>query len=81
MGELGFSYKDLYPSYGGDETSTEAIPDENDMDALNENADDAEHLRTRLPQLTMHAPEGTYLVWVDFRRLGLGGRRSCSRSK
>ena len=42
MGELGFSYKDLYPSYGGDETSTEAIPDENDMDALNENADDAE---------------------------------------
>ena len=42
MGELGFSYKDLYPSYGGDETSTEAIPDENDMNALNENADDAE---------------------------------------
>ena len=42
MGELGFSYKDLYPSYGGDETSTEAIPDGNDMDALNENADDAE---------------------------------------
>ena len=31
----------------------------------------AEFLRTRLPQLTMHAPEGTYLVWVDFRRLGL----------
>ena len=42
MGELGFSYKDLYPSYGGDETRTEAIPDENDMDAVNENADDAE---------------------------------------
>ena len=42
MGELGFSYKDLYPSYGGDETSTEGIPDENDMNALNENADDAE---------------------------------------
>ena len=42
MGELGFSYKDLYPSYGGDETSTEAIPDESDMNALNENADDAE---------------------------------------
>lgn len=31
----------------------------------------AEFLRTRLPQLTMHSPEGTYLVWVDFRRLGL----------
>ena len=42
MGALGFSYKDLYPSYDGDETSAEAIPDENDMDALNENADDAE---------------------------------------
>ena len=31
----------------------------------------AEFLRTRLPQLTMHAPEGTCLVWVDFRKLGL----------
>lgn len=31
----------------------------------------AEFLRIRLPQLTMHSPEGTYLVWVDFRRLGL----------
>lgn len=31
----------------------------------------AEFLRTRLPQLTMHSPEGTCLVWVDFRRLGL----------
>ncbi len=28
-------------------------------------------LQTRLPQLRMIEPEGTYLVWVDFRRLGL----------
>lgn len=30
-----------------------------------------EFIRTRLPQLRMIEPEGTYLVWVDFRRLGL----------
>ena len=30
-----------------------------------------EFIATRLPQLRMIEPEGTYLVWVDFRRLGL----------
>lgn len=30
-----------------------------------------EYLERELPQLTMAEPEGTYLVWVDFRRLGL----------
>lgn len=30
-----------------------------------------EFLRARLPQLRMIEPEGTYLVWIDFRRLGL----------
>ena len=30
-----------------------------------------EYLESKLPQLTMTEPEGTYLVWVDFRRLGL----------
>ena len=30
-----------------------------------------EFLRTRLPQLRMIEPEGTYLIWIDFRRLGL----------
>ena len=28
-------------------------------------------INTRLPQLRMIEPEGTYLVWVDFRKLGL----------
>ncbi len=28
-------------------------------------------IQTRLPQLRMIEPEGTYLVWVDFRGLGL----------
>lgn len=28
-------------------------------------------IQLRLPQLRMIEPEGTYLVWVDFRRLGL----------
>ena len=30
-----------------------------------------EYIRTELPQLKMTEPEGTYLVWVDFRGLGL----------
>ena len=30
-----------------------------------------EFINTRLPQLRMIEPEGTYLVWVDFRKLGL----------
>ncbi|MDD3340114.1 MAG: pyridoxal phosphate-dependent aminotransferase [Lachnospiraceae bacterium] len=29
------------------------------------------YLSANLPQLKMTEPEGTYLVWVDFRRLGL----------
>lgn len=30
-----------------------------------------QYLEKELPQLTMTEPEGTYLVWVDFGRLGL----------
>ena len=30
-----------------------------------------EFINTRLPQLRMIEPEGTYFVWVDFRKLGL----------
>ena len=30
-----------------------------------------EFIQTRLPKLTMIEPEGTYLLWIDFRALGL----------
>ena len=30
-----------------------------------------EFIHTRLPKLTMIEPEGTYLLWIDFRALGL----------
>ena len=30
-----------------------------------------EYIQTRLPKLTMIEPEGTYLLWIDFRALGL----------
>lgn len=39
-----FSFKDVYPSYVGNETSTEVIPEENDMEALVENGKDAEEV-------------------------------------
>ncbi|MCM1192048.1 MAG: pyridoxal phosphate-dependent aminotransferase [Butyrivibrio sp.] len=33
------------------------------------------YLEKELPQLAMAEPEGTYLVWVDFRGLGLAGAK------
>ena len=45
MAQMDFRYKDLYPSYDGDETSAQALLDENDMEALVENADDAEEVQ------------------------------------
>ena len=42
MGEMSFSFKDLYPNMGITETSTEVIPDSEDMDVLNEDKDNAE---------------------------------------
>ena len=38
---------------------------------VDNNAYMREFIATRLPRLRMIEPEGTYLVWVDFRRLGL----------
>jgi cystathionine beta-lyase len=32
-----------------------------------------EYLKNNLPQIKMTEPEGTYLVWLDFRELGLNG--------
>lgn len=42
MGSLNFSMRDLYPNMGITETSTEVIPEADDMDALNENVKDAQ---------------------------------------
>jgi hypothetical protein len=36
MGELGFSMSDLYPNFGGVDTSTMANPEADDQEALNE---------------------------------------------
>ena len=45
MAQMDFSMKDLYPHWNGEETSTQALPDERDMEALVENADDAEEVQ------------------------------------
>ena len=42
MTSLNFGFRDLYPTMGVAETSTEVIPDADDMEALNENAGEAE---------------------------------------
>lgn len=36
--ELGFAMSDLYPNFGGYDTSTLATPEADDLDALNEDA-------------------------------------------
>ena len=40
--ELGFSMADLYPNFGGVDTSTLATPETDDQDALNEDTKVAE---------------------------------------
>ena len=39
MGEMSFSWGDLYPAFTNYETGNMATPDAEDQDALNENAD------------------------------------------
>lgn len=41
MGDMNFSFRDLYPNMGYTETSTEAQPDANDKEVLVENASEA----------------------------------------
>lgn len=38
MGETLFSYRDLYPNMGMEETSLKSNPESDDLDALNEDA-------------------------------------------
>ena len=42
MGAMDFSYRDLYPTMGGTETSTEVVPEADDMEALVESEQDAQ---------------------------------------
>ena len=42
MNELKFAYSDLYPNWGGVDTSTVVTPEVDDQDALNEDIDIAE---------------------------------------
>ena len=39
---MNFALRDLYPAMGITETSTEVIPEEDDMEVLNENPEAAE---------------------------------------
>lgn len=41
--ELNFGYADMYPNFGGVDTSTLATPDNDDQDALNEDVKIAEN--------------------------------------
>lgn len=47
MGELGFSMSDLYPNYGGIDTSTIVNPEADDQEALNEDTQVATESSTK----------------------------------
>lgn len=42
LGELSFAYADLYPNFGGVDTSNKVQPENDDQDALNEDVAMAE---------------------------------------
>lgn len=44
--ELGFALSDLYPNWGGIDTSQLATLEDDDLEAMNENADTAEASKT-----------------------------------
>ena len=44
--EMVFSMSDLYPNWGGIDTSQLAVPETDDLEALNEDADVAEESKT-----------------------------------
>lgn len=43
MNELSFAYSDMYPTFGGVDTSTLATPEVDDQEALNEDVEVAEN--------------------------------------
>lgn len=43
MGEMTLFYRDLYPNWGIQETSTDVVPEPDDQDALNESETVAEN--------------------------------------
>lgn len=47
--ELSFAMADIYPNYGGVDTSTLATPDADDQQALNENTEVAEKATANSP--------------------------------
>lgn len=47
MRELGFSMSDLYPNFGGVDTSTMANPEADDQEALNEDVKVASESSTK----------------------------------
>ena len=47
VGEMNYSYSDLYPNWGGIETSLQANPEADDQEALNEDTEVAEEAKTK----------------------------------
>lgn len=73
MGDgLGLYMKDLYPNFSGIETSTKVMPDVNDQDALNEDVESSEKVRTEeASKKKIFLFIGLFIIFVVL--LGMGG--------
>ena len=72
MGVVNYSVRDLYPTMGLSETSTDVIPEVDDMDALNEDvktAGDANNHYARGKNILIAV--GVFVALIIF----MGGRR------
>ena len=67
VGELGFSMSDIYPNYGGVDTSTIVTPEVDDQEALNEDVNiAAESSQTEARKKNIFLALGIMLALVIF---------------
>ena len=67
---LGFAYADLYPNWTGIDTSQLAVPEEQDLEALHEDATAAEESSTQASTKSIFLTLGVLAAIVVF----FGGR-------
>ena len=66
MSELTFAYSDLYPAWGGIDTSNKAVPESDDLDALGENSKQAEEAANESSSKSIFLALGIMIALIVF---------------
>lgn len=66
MGEMSFHMSDLYPGYSVQETSTEANPEPEDLEVLNEDAEEAEESSPKASSKNIFIALGLFVALIIF---------------